>query len=87
MIRSIRAGMAAALGATVVAWGVPVVVLVAGMPPSWGVWGICAAVFGGAAAFWGMALRSVLCPLKGRIGLRRPGEGRRRGGPMGRLRR
>ena len=64
MIRSIRAGMAAALGATVVAWGVPVVVLVAGMPPSWGVWGICAAVFGGAAAFWGMALRSVLCPLR-----------------------
>ena len=67
MIRSIRAGMAAALGATVVAWGVPVVVLVAGMPPSWGVcgvWGVCAAVFGGAAAFCGMALRSVLCPLR-----------------------
>lgn len=64
MIRSIRAGMAAALGATVVAWSVPVVVLVAGMPPSWGVWGVCAAVFGGAAAFWGMALRSVLCPLR-----------------------
>lgn len=67
MTMRMRTGMITALGASVVAWGVPVALLATSGVSTWStgeMWGLCAVALGLDLAVWGLAWRSVMRPLR-----------------------